>query len=65
MAVSELIKHHCAWPSMLAPRYQFDCLRGPAFGLHFPEARDKRCLCVERSANINRWRASRVAAVAQ
>jgi molybdopterin/thiamine biosynthesis adenylyltransferase len=64
MVVGELIKHACGWSSRLEPRIQFDCLRGPAHGLEFPQSRRKKCTCVERTTNIERWRYARAARAA-
>jgi len=59
MAVAELVKHSCGWKTTLAPRFQFDCLRGPHNGLYFEQARNPKCLCVERASNIEKWRIAR------
>lgn len=62
MVVTELIRHIAGWDGPLAPRYQFDALMGPAFGLHFPQARKKDCDCVSRQRNIEKVRRRRTPA---
>lgn len=52
MVVGELVKYVAGWSSPLEPRFQFDILRGPAFGQEFPEERRKDCVCNTRKHNI-------------
>jgi len=59
MMVSELTKATLGWESRLETRFQWDSLFGPYRGEHFPQARRRDCLCVERGANIERLRDQR------
>jgi len=58
MVVAEMIAHLMKWPSVLAPRFQFDFLMGPAYGQELPQARRADCICA-RHKNIERMRAAR------
>jgi molybdopterin/thiamine biosynthesis adenylyltransferase len=58
MVVAEMIAHLMKWPSVLAPRFQFDFLTGPAYGQELPQARRTSCICA-RYKNIERTRAAR------
>jgi hypothetical protein len=60
MMVAELVKYTCGWPTPLAPRFQFDVLRGPAFGQDLPQERRKDCVCVTRRKNIDIFRLNQV-----
>lgn len=55
MVVAQAIAHMADWPPTLDTRFQFDFLRGPARGEHYPQGRRKDCLC-QRRANIDRLR---------
>ena len=57
MIVAEMIAHIMKWPSVLAPRFQFDFLMGPAYGQELPQARRSNCICA-RHKNIERTRAA-------
>jgi hypothetical protein len=57
MIVAEMIAHIMKWPSVLAPRFQFDFLMGPAYGQELPQARRSNCVCA-RHKNIERARAA-------
>jgi hypothetical protein len=57
MVVAEMIGHLMKWPSVLAPRFQFDFLMGPAYGQELPQGRRAGCIC-SRQKNIERVRAS-------
>jgi len=61
MVVAEMIAHNMRWPSVLAPRFQFDFLVGPAYGQELPQGRRASCICA-RQKNIDRARAARRAA---
>ena len=58
MVMTEALAYLCGWDSKMEPRYQFDFLRGPAFGLELPQDRSKNCVCGRRK-NIDRLRAIR------
>jgi len=58
MVVAEMIAHFMQWPSVLAPRFQFDFLLGPAYGQELPQGRRASCICSRRK-NIERVRAAR------
>lgn len=59
MVVSELLKYLMGVRSFLEPRYQFDMLRGPKWGLEIPQERRRDCVCVTRAHNIELVRARR------
>ena len=59
MVVGELVKTTAKLPSVLAPRFQMDVLRGPQFGLLVPQERRRDCLCVTRRHNIEKFRSAR------
>lgn len=59
MVVGEFLKALCNWPTPLEPRFQFDILRGPAFGQALPQQRRVDCVCTTRVRNIERWRVAR------
>ena len=52
MVVGEMVKYLAGLPSPLATRFQFDVLRGPAYGQMFPQERRRDCVCVTRAHNI-------------
>lgn len=56
MVMTETLAHLCGWKSKLEPRFQFDFLLGPAFGLELPQARRQNCVC-SRRRNIDKLRA--------
>jgi hypothetical protein len=56
--MTEALAYLCGWDTKLEPRFQFDSLRGPAFGLELPQGRGEKCVC-SRRRNIERLRASR------
>jgi len=56
MVMTEALAYLCGWDTKLGPRFQFDFLRGPAFGLELPQARSENCVC-GRKKNIDRLRA--------
>jgi len=58
MIVAEMITHLMKWPSVLAPRFQFDFLMGPAHGQELPQGRRPSCIC-SRQKNIERARVAR------
>ena len=58
MVVAEMIGHIMKWPSVLAPRFQFDFLMGPAYGQELPQGRRTGCVR-SRQKNIERARVSR------
>ncbi len=60
MVVAELVKFTAGWGTSLETRYQFDMLRGPAFGAMVPQEKRRDCECVVRSRNIDTWRQRRV-----
>jgi hypothetical protein len=60
MVISEAVAHICGWPSVPAPRYQFDFLTGPAYGQELPQGRRLDCICTRRK-NIEALRAVRFA----
>lgn len=57
MVMAEAIASVAHWPSILAPRFQFDFLTGPARGQELPQARRVDCIC-SRTRNIERVRAA-------
>ncbi len=59
MIVGEAVKQIAGWQSSLEPRYQFDSLRGPAYGEPFPQQRRRDCVCVTRASNIEKVRGRR------
>jgi molybdopterin/thiamine biosynthesis adenylyltransferase len=59
MQVGELVKSVTGVPTPLAPRFQFDFLRGPGFGDLFPQSRRATCVCVTRRRNIEATREKR------
>ncbi|MGQ0815835.1 MAG: ThiF family adenylyltransferase [Gemmatimonadota bacterium] len=56
MVVAEMVKYIMRLRSPLAPRFQFDILRGPSFGLEFAESRHITCDCSTRRSAIQRFR---------
>lgn len=58
MVMTEALAYLCGWDTKLEPRFRFDFLRGPAFGLELPQARSENCVC-GRKKNIDRVRAKR------
>lgn len=58
MVVAEMVIHLMKWPSVLAPRFQFDFLMGPAYGQELPQGRRTSCIC-SRHKNIESARAAR------
>jgi molybdopterin/thiamine biosynthesis adenylyltransferase len=58
MVVAELVGHICGWHSVLAPRFQFDFLMGPARGQELPQQRRGDCICA-RQKNIEKIRRER------
>jgi molybdopterin/thiamine biosynthesis adenylyltransferase len=52
MVVGELVKLCCGRRTNLSPRYQVDLLRGPRFGVEFPQERRPDCICSTRRKNI-------------
>jgi molybdopterin/thiamine biosynthesis adenylyltransferase len=58
MLMTELLIHLSGRASRLEPRFQFDFLLGPAFGLELPQDRRQECICCRRK-NIDRIRAAR------
>jgi molybdopterin/thiamine biosynthesis adenylyltransferase len=56
MVMTEALAHVCGWESKLEPRFQFDFLLGPAYGLELPQTRRSDCIC-GRKKNIERFRA--------
>lgn len=59
MIVGELIKYICGFPTPLEPRFQFDILRGPAYGQELPQERRRDCICMMRKKNIDAVRRNR------
>jgi molybdopterin/thiamine biosynthesis adenylyltransferase len=57
MVVAQAITHIAGWLPTLEARFQFDFLRGPARGEHYPQGRREGCLC-NRRKNIGRLRAA-------
>jgi molybdopterin/thiamine biosynthesis adenylyltransferase len=57
MVVAEMVAHIMKWPSVLAPRFQFDFLMGPQYGHELPQGRRPSCIC-SRHKNIERARAA-------
>ena len=49
MVVAELVKFSTGLTTELDTRYQFDALRGPAFGSMIPQERRRDCNCVVRA----------------
>ncbi len=60
MVVAELVKFSTGLTTELDTRYQFDALRGPAFGSMIPQERRRDCNCVVREKNITKWRQGRM-----
>jgi len=58
MVVAEMVAHIMKWPSVLAPRFQFDFLTGPQYGQELPQQRRAGCVCL-RHKNIERARLAR------
>jgi molybdopterin/thiamine biosynthesis adenylyltransferase len=58
MVMTETVAHICGWPSVLAPRFQFDFLMGPHYGQELPQGRRGDCVC-GRKKNIDAVRALR------
>jgi molybdopterin/thiamine biosynthesis adenylyltransferase len=58
MVMAEALAYLCGWETKLEPRFQFDFLLGPAFGLELPQGRNQHCVCGRRK-NIDRLRAMR------
>ena len=58
MVVAEMVSHIMKWPSVLAPRFQFDFLTGPQYGQELPQERRAGCIC-SRHKNIERARLAR------
>lgn len=58
MVMAEALAYLCGWETKLEPRFQFDFLLGPAFGLELPQGRNQHCVCGRRK-NIERLRAMR------
>src|SRR5690242_4986123 len=56
MVMTEALGHLCGWKSRVAPRFQFDFLLGPAFGLELPQDRRQNCIC-RPTKNIDKVRA--------
>jgi hypothetical protein len=56
MVIGETLAYLCGWESKLEPRFQFDFLLGPAFGLELPQDRRQTCICGRRK-NIDKLRA--------
>lgn len=56
MVMTEALAYLCDWGTKLEPRFQFDFLFGPAFGLELPQSRKQICIC-GRKRNIERLRA--------
>jgi molybdopterin/thiamine biosynthesis adenylyltransferase len=52
MVVAELVKEAAGWSTLLETRYQFDVLRGPAFGSLVPQEKRRDCTCSARARNI-------------
>lgn len=59
MVMAETVAQICGWPSILAPRFQFDFLVGPAYGQELPQQRRPDCVCA-RHKNINTLREARL-----
>lgn len=57
MVMTETLAYVCGWDSKLEPRFQFDFLFGPAFGLMLPQSRRQACICCRRK-NIDKLRAA-------
>jgi len=60
MEMAETVAQICGWPSILEPRFQFDFLRGPAYGQELPQTRRTDCICARRK-NIDKLREARIA----
>jgi molybdopterin/thiamine biosynthesis adenylyltransferase len=58
MVMTEALAYLCDWETKLEPRFQFDFLLGPAFGLALPQSRRQACIC-GRKRNIEKLRALR------
>jgi len=58
MVMTEALGYLCGWDTKLEPRFQFDFLRSPAFGLELPQGRSANCVCGRRK-NIDRLRSRR------
>jgi molybdopterin/thiamine biosynthesis adenylyltransferase len=56
MVMTEALAYVCGWDSKLEPRFQFDFLVGPTFGLALPQSRRPTCICSRRK-NIEKVRA--------
>ena len=56
MVVGELIKAADDWTTPLETRFQFDALRGPAYGEMVPQEKRRDCECAARAGNISTWR---------
>ena len=59
MMMSELVKSLSDEETNLEPRFQFDILRGPQFGMMIPQERRTDCICVNRRRNIELLRQDR------
>jgi len=55
MVMTEALAYLCGWDNKLEPRFQFDFLRGPIFGLALPQSRRPTCICSRRK-NIEKVR---------
>jgi len=56
MVMTEALAYLCGWDNKLEPRFQFDFLVGPTFGLALPQSRKPTCICSRRK-NIEKVRA--------
>jgi hypothetical protein len=56
MVVGELIKSAAGWTTPLETHFQFDALRGPAYGELVPQEKRRGCECGTRAGNIEKWR---------
>ena len=56
MVVAEMIAHLMKWPSVLAPRFQFDFLMGPQYGQELPQERRAGCICSRQKTSSARAR---------
>jgi molybdopterin/thiamine biosynthesis adenylyltransferase len=59
MVVGELVKVAAGWTTSLETRFQFDALRGPAYGEMVPQEKRRDCECATRAGNIVTWRQRR------